>query len=228
VSRVALAIMAKAPRPGDVKTRLCPPLAPAGAAALARAFLLDRIAQGRELDARLAIAYAPGDARPEFEALAPDCELIPQRGPDLGARMGGAVEDVLAAGAAGAVLVGTDSPTAPGDALAEAVRLLASGDAELVLGPAEDGGYYLIGLRAPQPALFRDMAWSTAGVFAETVRRARALGLRTAALPAWFDVDTGADLERLERELAAGRGSPAPHTRGCLAALSRRGAPGRP
>jgi rSAM/selenodomain-associated transferase 1 len=219
--------MAKAPRPGQVKTRLCPPLGPRDAAALSRAFLLDRIEQVRGLGARLAIAYAPADAQPVFRALAPGFELIPQRGPDLGARMSAAIEDLVAAGAAGAILVGTDSPTLPTEYLAEAAGRLAASDADLVLGPSEDGGYYLIGLRAPRPELFREIAWSTPAVLPETIHRARALGLRTASLPAWFDVDTGDDLDRLERELAARPGPEPRHTREYFAA-GRGGAHGTP
>jgi rSAM/selenodomain-associated transferase 1 len=222
LSPIALAIMAKAPRPAEVKTRLCPPLEPAEAAALSRAFLLDRIEQVRGLDARLAIAYAPADARPVFEELAPDFALVPQRGCDLGARMAAAIEDLERAGAAGAILVGTDSPTVPRELLGAAVRRLAAGDVDLVLGPSEDGGYYLIGLGAPRPELFADIAWSTGAVLPETRRRARALGLRTASLPPWFDVDTGADLERLERELATSPGPEPRHTRRFLAGRGAR------
>jgi rSAM/selenodomain-associated transferase 1 len=225
---VALAIMAKAPRPGQVKTRLCPPLDPMEAAGLARAFLLDRIEQVRGLAARRAIAYAPGDARGVFEDVAPDFELFAQQGDDLGARMAAAIDHVLTGGAGaarpvsghaatGAVLVGTDSPTVPRQLLADAMRYVATGDVDLVLGPSEDGGYYLIGLRLPRPELFVDMAWSTPAVLPETLRRAEALGLRTAMLPAWFDVDTGADLERLERELATSPGPGPRHTRAYVA-----------
>jgi rSAM/selenodomain-associated transferase 1 len=207
----ALAIMAKAPRAGEVKTRLCPPLTPTEAASLAEAFLLDRIEQVRGVAARPAIAYAPADAEPVFRELAPGFSLLPQRGPDLGARMAGAVVDLLADGGPGVVLVGTDSPTLPRAVLAEALERVARTD--LVLGPSEDGGYYLIGLQRPRPELFADMAWSTADVLEETMRRARVLGLSTALLPAWFDVDTGDDLARLERELTVGPGPEAPHTR---------------
>lgn len=207
----ALAIMAKAPREGEAKTRLCPPLAPAEAAGLARAFLLDRIEQVRSVAARPAIAYTPADAAPLFRELAPEFSMVAQRGPDLGARMAGAVEDLLAAGSRGVVLVGTDSPTLPRAVLALAMVEVDRSD--LVLGPSDDGGYYLIGLQRARPELFADMAWGTSLVLAETLRRAEALGLSIAMLPTWFDVDTGEDLARLERELAAQPRPEPRHTR---------------
>jgi len=216
-----VAIMAKAPRPGEVKTRLCPPLAPEEAADLARAFVLDAVERVAGVDrSAVVIAFAPAEAAGEFRALAPGVSLIPQRGGDLGERMAGVFEDLQAAGARRVVLMGTDAPTLPRAHVDEAVRRLA-GDADVVLGPSEDGGYHLIGLGAPHPELFRDMAWSTPAVLAETRARARIRGLRVAELPAWFDVDTGLDLERLERELAAADGG-ARHTRAALAARAAR------
>ncbi len=209
-----LAIMAKAPRAGDVKTRLCPPLDPAGAAELARAFLADAIALAGALPARHAMVYAPPESRSLFAALAPGFALVRQRGEDLGARMLHAFEDLLADGSPAAVLIGSDIPTVPREHLEAA--LLRVADADLVLGPSEDGGYYLIGLREPRPELFRDMAWSTSTVLDETVDRARGLGLEVALLPSWFDVDTEADLERLEASLVAAPG--AAHTRAFFAA----------
>jgi len=169
--------------------------------------------------ARAALVYAPVAARAAFHALAPDLELVAQRGEDLGARLSHAFEDLLADGAPEAIVIGSDIPTLPLSVLAAALDRLAAVD--LVLGPSEDGGYYLIGLRAPRPALFADMAWSTAGVFEETRRRASALGLDVGILPPCFDVDTATDLGRLEAALAA-PGPGARNTRRFLA--ERRGA----
>ena len=164
--------MAKAPRAGLVKTRLCPPLSPDEAAELAGAFLLDAVDQVRSVAAaRPAMAYAPVDARAFFHALAPDFALVAQRGEDLGARLSHAFEDLLADGAPGAIVIGSDVPTLPSAVLEAALERLAGAD--LVLGPSEDGGYYLIGLREPRAALFADMAWSTEVVFEETMRRAQ-------------------------------------------------------
>ena len=217
-----IAIMAKMPRAGEVKTRLCPPLTLEEAAGLYHAFLLDKIEQVRGLHAAShAIAYAPADGRGFFEGLAPDFALIPQRGSDLGRRLMAGFDQFFADGYAGALLTDSDTPTLPGAFLQEALDLIASADTDLVLGPSEDGGYYLIGLRAPRPELFLDMPWSTPQVLPETVRRAHALGLRIAWLPPWFDVDTGSDLERLEASLAT---TAAPrHTRRFLAGRRTRG-----
>ena len=200
---VAVALMAKAPRAGAVKTRLCPPLMPREAAALARAFLRDAIAKVRLLQGVApAVAYAPESAREAFARLAPGFALMPQRGTDLGARMRSTLAALLAAGHRAAVVMGTDTPTLPAAVLAEAVTRVAAEDVDLVVGPAEDGGYYLIGARADHPTLFDDVAWSTGAVLATTLRRAAQAGLRSARLPAWFDVDTPDDLARLRAALA--------------------------
>lgn len=197
--RVAVAVMAKVPVPGEVKTRLCPPLRPAEAATLAECFLLDRLEQLGELpDADALVAFAPRERHAELRALVPSgLRLVPQDGVDLGARLDRVLTDLLAEGRAGAVAVDADSPTLPTAYLRRACTVLREGAVDVVIGPCEDGGYYLIGLRAPAPALFRDMPWSTAGVTGETVARARRLGLRLALLPRWFDVDRGEDLVRL-------------------------------
>jgi rSAM/selenodomain-associated transferase 1 len=213
-------IMAKAPRPGQVKTRLCPPLAPAQASELYRCFLLDKIAQVRALDrARPAIAYTPDGARGEFGRLAPGFGLLAQRGAGLGERLTHVLGDLVAAGHRGAIATDTDTPTLPRGCLVAAVRALERAEADVVLGPTEDGGYYLVGVSRPSPALFEDIPWSTGAVLARTLERARALGLTVRLLPTWFDVDTGPDLDRLRAALAARpRGEPR-HTRGFLAGL---------
>jgi len=221
---VGLAIMAKAPRVGAVKTRLCPPLRAPEAAELARCFLLDAVERVRTVAGVDPImAYAPAEARSEFEAVAPGFALIPQRGEDLGERQACLVEDVLALGHDAALVIGTDTPTLPRECLDEAVGLVMAPDVDLVLGPTEDGGYYLLGLRAPCPGLFEDMPWSTAAVLSRTLERAQRLGLRVACLPTWFDVDTGADLERLGAGLEADPGPFPRHTREFLARRIRAG-----
>jgi rSAM/selenodomain-associated transferase 1 len=197
--RVALAVMAKVPAAGEVKTRLCPPLAPAEAAALARCFLLDRLDQlGEVSDGDALVAFTPKERDAEMRALVPaGIRLVPQEGADLGARLDRVLTDLLAQGYAGAIAVDADSPTLPTAYLRRACGVLRDPAIDVVVGPCEDGGYYLIGLRAPVPALFRDMPWSTAVVTEETLARARRLGLRLALLPSWFDVDRGEDLTRL-------------------------------
>jgi len=206
-ARVALAVIAKVPVPGAVKTRLCPPLTPTDAAALARCFLLDRVEQlGLIETGERLVAFAPPEREAEARALLPPgLRLVPQAGADLGARLDRLLTDLLAEGYAGAIAVDADSPTLPTAFLREACGHLCDARADVVVGPCEDGGYYLIGLRRPAPALFVDMPWSTPAVLDETVRRARRLGLRLVRLAPWFDVDRAEDLARLR----AGRaGSP--------------------
>ena len=214
---VGLAIMAKAPLVGAVKTRLCPPLRPPEAAELARSFLLDTVDRVRMVaGARPIMAYAPVEAQAQFEEAAPGFALIPQRGGDLGERQLHLIEEILGLGLQAALVIGTDSPTLPRECLDEAVSLVMAPDVDVVLGPTEDGGYYLIGMRAPCPALFENMPWSTPTVLSRTLERAQRLGLRVACLPTWFDVDTGADLERLRVELEAAPGASPRHTRAFL------------
>jgi uncharacterized protein len=218
LKEVAVAIMAKAPRPGTVKTRLCPPLLATEAAALYRCFLLDKIASvGRLVDARPVIAYTPDDARAEFDALAPGFALVAQDGSDLGARLHATLAGLLAAGHAGAIAVDSDTPTLPGGFLQQAVDCLSRPGPDVVLGPTEDGGYYLIGVRAPHRELFERMPWSTSDVLEVTRRRAAAAGLRAVCLPSWFDVDTPDDIERLRAMLDTANDSTACETRRFLA-----------
>ena len=218
--RVALAAMAKVPIAGAVKTRLCPPLRPDAAAELARCFLEDRVEQLGAVSAgdRL-VAFTPPEEAAAVRALVPpDVRIVPQQGVDLGARMNGLLTDLLVEGYAGALVVGTDTPTLPTAYLAEAAAVLREAAADVVLGPTEDGGYYLIGLPAPAPELFVDMAWSTATVCEETLRRARAAGRRVSVLPPWFDIDRIADLARLRDD--PGRDAYRPwRTLACLSRL---------
>ena len=191
--------MAKAPWPGAVKTRLCPPLLAAEAAALYRCFLLDKIAAVQTLvGARPVIAYTPDEAQAEFAMLAPAFTLVPQRGPDLGARLHATLASLLAAGHPGVIAVDSDTPTLPREFLQQAVDCLTQPGPDVVLGPTEDGGYYLIGLRAAHPALFDGIPWSTSTVLEDTLRQAAAAGLQTVCTPTWFDVDTPDDLRRLK------------------------------
>ncbi len=195
--------MAKTPTPGDVKTRLCPPLTPAQAAALARCFLEDRVEQLEAIEiGDPIVAFTPREREAELRALlGPAVRLVPQAGADLGARLDRLLTDLLAEGYAAAVAVDADSPTLPTAFLTRACAHLLAAAADVVVGPSEDGGYYLIGLTLPAPALFGDMPWSTPAVL-ETVTRARRLGLRLGLLPRWFDVDRGEDLTRLRASMA--------------------------
>lgn len=202
--RQALFVMAKDPRAGQVKTRLCPPLTPETAARLYRCFLadvLDLVADVPGVDP--VVAFAPPEARQSFTQLTDGrFQLVPQEGPDLGARLENAFRALFHQGYDRVAAVSTDSPDVPVAYLAEAFARL--DDAPVVLGPCPDGGYYLIGLARLIPALFRDMPWSTARVVPETELRAGRLGVRVARLPEWHDVDTAADLDRLRRDLGGG------------------------
>jgi hypothetical protein len=220
--RIALCIMAKAPASGQVKTRLCPPLSLDEAARLYQCFLEDKIAQVLGIqEVEPVLAYAPDDAAAIFEALAPGVTLVPQRGGDLTSRLVSVLQRLFGSGFDAAIVIDSDTPTLPSRFLAHAVTQLASGEPDLVLGPSEDGGYYLIGLRRVDRALFDGMPWSTPTVLEETLRRARKLGLRVAQLARWYDVDTGEDLARLMSELEAGSGQAPAHTRRFLLSMGR-------
>jgi uncharacterized protein len=222
----ALAVMAKAPRPGRVKTRLSPPLKPEQASALNICFLRDTTENIRQVSeaggSAGLVAYTPVGDESAFDGLLPpDFLLLPQRGDGFGERLLYACEDLLAAGFSAACLIDSDSPTLPQEALRAAVAHLSRPGDRMVLGGCEDGGYYLIGVKHPHPRLFADIDWSTERVFQQTVERAREIGLETQLLPLWFDVDDAAALERLQRELAAPPtiGFNATHTRAFLESL---------
>jgi rSAM/selenodomain-associated transferase 1 len=220
--------MAKAPEAGQVKTRLCPPLSHEEAAELYRCFLMDKIAQVQAVPAaEPVLAYAPDGAAGIFEKLAPGFRLLPQRGGDLTSRLVSVLEELFGAGFDAVIVIDSDTPTLPSGLLALAVSHMASPAHELVLGPSEDGGYYLIGLRRIHRTLFEGMPWSTPVVFGETVRRARALDLAVLTLAPWYDVDTGADLARLTAEVEAGGDAGPRHTRRLLLAMHRTTASGR-
>jgi rSAM/selenodomain-associated transferase 1 len=200
----AVAVMAKVPGATAVKSRLHPVLGAALATRLYDCFLRDRLeALTTVAGIDRVVAFTPPEARETLARLAPPgFRLVPQRGMDLGARLSALLTGLIGAGHPGAIALDSDSPTLPMRYVAEAAQALATGDAEVVVGPCDDGGYYLIGLRAPHPELFEGMPWSTDRVLPLTLERARHHGLRTHVLPAWFDIDTPADLVRLERALA--------------------------
>ncbi len=197
----AIAIFAKAPIPGRVKTRLVPPLSPEEAAAVARACLettLRRFAPVLEAPITL---FLDGEADRELRALAGSLgvRLAPQVGADLGSRLEAAFASLRAGGVRKTVALGSDSPTVNPAWIARAVASLDAHD--VVIGPTEDGGYYLIGLRADAPELFRGIPWSTDRVARATLDRAGAIGLAVDVLPAWYDID---DIPTLRRALADG------------------------
>jgi uncharacterized protein len=211
-----LALVAKQPVAGQVKTRLCPPFTPEQAAAFYEAMLLDVIDQHADDTAERALWYAPEGAHDWFAAHAPAYELHLQRGASLSERMAAVFRTHGAAGPRPIVLRGTDSPTLPQARVEEAFALLASAD--LVLCPDLDGGYSLIGLREPHDSLFA-LQMSHSDVLEATRARAAVLGLRVALLEPHHDVDVVADLARLVCDLDPLR---TPRTAAWLAGLRER------
>jgi len=191
---VAIAVLAKAPVPHLAKTRLIPALGAEGAAALQARLIAHTVETA--LSAGPVTVWATPDARhPQFKALAGRVRMQRQPDGDLGARMLAAI-----AAADGPVLViGTDCPALAPEHLCAAARALREG-IDVVACPAEDGGYGLIGMRAPHAALFTGMTWSAPTVMAETRRRLARLGLAWREPARVWDVDTPADLARLRRE----------------------------
>ncbi|MDX6645337.1 MAG: uncharacterized protein QOK40_1064 [Miltoncostaeaceae bacterium] len=207
----------RSPVPGRAKTRLCPPLAPHEAAALALAFLLDLLDGLGAAAVDREVCAADAAARPLLGPLLPPGVALAAQPPgDLGARMRAVSAGRLAAGRPAVVLVGADCPTLGPGPVRAALDALAAG-ADAALCPAADGGYSLIALARPHPELFRAVPWSSAATLAVTRRRARDAGLRLVELDRIDDVDRPADLVRLAGELAAaGSPSPAPRTRALL------------
>ncbi len=200
--------MAKVPGATPVKSRLHPALTPDRATELYRCFLLDRLdALATVPGIEPVVAFTPADAADALEALVPaGFRCVAQRGPDLGARLHTVLATLIADGHRAAIAIDSDSPTLPMAYVADAARVLGSGSADVVVGPCDDGGYYLIGLAAPRPGLFEGIPWSTSDVLPLTLQRAKSLGLSLHLLPPWFDVDTEADLRRLHRQMGSGGG----------------------
>jgi rSAM/selenodomain-associated transferase 1 len=210
VSRLcAVAIMAKASIAGTVKTRLVPPLTYEEAAELNTCCLEDVAANiiaasGQEAIRALA-AYSPAGSEQFFAGLLSDnFKLLPPKEPTLGRSLFHAAQDLFTAGYRSVCLVNADSPTLPTRVLVEAVRRLRQPGDRVVLGPAADGGYYLIGLKQFHGRLFEEIDWSTERVYRQTASRASELGLAVSALPEWYDVDDDQSLALLVRELFPG------------------------
>ena len=195
----ALAVMAKAPVAGEVKTRLLPAVTAEEAAELSRALLVDQLKHLQEFDAAdFYLAFAPDDARLLMENLAPPCfRLFPQEGADLGARMEAAFKRLFDIGHRNIVLIGGDLPPMPLRYFAEAYAFLATSNQRVVLGPSRDGGYYLVGCNQPTPQIFQGMRWSHSAVLAQTQDKLASLKIDYHLLSTWFDIDTPADLRYL-------------------------------
>jgi rSAM/selenodomain-associated transferase 1 len=226
MSAPALIVFAKAPAPGRAKTRLTELLTAAEAAALYEAFLRDTLAAQATLAERRGATLRLYHAGPRWPArLTPEAaSLHRQQGNDLGERIDAAFRETFADGADAALVTGTDHPTLPPAFVARGLDALRDGSREAVcLGPTEDGGFYLLGLTRPRPALFAGMTYSHAEVFEQTLARATAdAGAPPVVLPEWYDVDRPADLRRLAAALFKDESTlaRAPHTHRQVRALT--------
>jgi len=229
MSTVAVGIMCKTPLPGQSKTRLSPPLQPDECAELSACFIRDL---SRTIDALAGrgdvtgyAVYTPVGSEDALRRLLPAAfKLMPQIEGALGARLIHATADLLDAGHRAVILVGSDSPTLPRSILSAAVDAVVAG-INVVLSPALDGGYTLIGVSQMHPRLYDDIPWSTAAVFEKTLERAAEIDLPIVTVPGWYDVDDAASLAILESELSgeppfadAFPGADAPATRAHLMA----------
>ena len=208
-------VFAKAPAPGKVKTRLAPAVGEAGAALLHAAFVRDVVARHNTPPLRSLTVWRAGDIdHPLWAELGVDLET--QCSGNLGDRMAHAFGQELG-GDVPVVVLGTDSPSLPREFVNRAFMMLQNH--EVVLGPACDGGYYLIGIRGAIPAVFEGIDWGTESVFAQTVEALNAAGIQFAQLPYWYDVDRPSDL-RMLRAMRHRLGEPQPvHTLAALAEL---------
>lgn len=242
----ALAVMTKAPQAGRVKTRLVPPLTPEEAAELNKCFLRDTAAaissvcsgglrrpnaanthllpgaQKASLQCGPVAVYTPIGAESAYTNVLPaDFSLLPQRGDEFGERLYFAVEDLFKCGFDSVCLIDSDSPTVPAENFEQAVELLSTSEDRVVIGPSDDGGYYLIGMKKPHRHLFEQIDWSTERVLNQTMQRATEIGIEVKLPPTGYDVDDAASLRRLCNELLANTTSAdiAPHTREFLASF---------
>ena len=208
MSRPVVIVMVKAPTPGFVKTRLVPPLTAEEASGAAACFARDTVASAGRVADDVLVAYTPSGGRALLEPLLPgQPHWAEQQGRDLGERLEAIVGHAHGLGFEPLLVTGADSPTLPASFVETARDALADGDADVALGPTADGGYYLVGLRAPAPGLFRGVAWSTPLAYRQTADNAARLGLRLLELPRWYDVDEPPDLLRLREEMLADEGA---------------------
>lgn len=201
-----LVVVAKTPVPGEVKTRLLTKLTPAQATELYSCFIRDRIREISRLKGiDLAIAYTPEASEDYFARfLSNGFELFPQQGRNLGERLHNIFVQKLSQGYRSVCIIDSDTPDLPRSLVAMAFLWLTSESTDAVFGPCEDGGYYLVGLREAQSALFTDIPWSTADVLPLSLQKAEAIGLRTRLLPPWNDLDTVDDLLAFYRKYTSG------------------------
>ncbi len=223
--REALVLMARAPVEGQVKTRLVGPFTPPEVLELYLNFLRDTFAMMEEVqserdDLALVLCYTPEEAVEAFEEVEREgCLMMAQRGADLGERISNCLKDLFDNGYDRVVVIGADTPALPSEYIVDAFDDLEGRDS-IVIGPALDQGYYLIGMCQYLPILFRDITWGTASVLPLTRERIAAAGLELTELPEFVDVDTIEDLDLLEQVFAEDQ-SLAPKTRRYLKSLRK-------
>jgi uncharacterized protein len=213
-----LIVMTKQPIPGQVKTRLAATLGESAAAELYEAFLQDTLNLAEDLPSTdLLISFSPAGARAYYRALAPVASLVAQPDGHLGRRLSHAFGSAFDLGYRHVVVIGSDTPHLSRTRLLEAFAAVRKGTA--VIGPSEDGGYYLLGLGSPAEKLFDEIEWGSDRVFAQTMRQARILGLEEAVLAHEFDIDTVEDLVKLEALLRTSENLGCDRTRSKLRSL---------
>lgn len=226
MSAAAIGIICKAPQPGRAKTRLGTAIGAVAASELSACFLRDVAAAVEAVPESLGRrgygVYAPAGVEHIMRELLPATfGLLLQVGDDLSDVLFGAARDLLIDGHDCVLLVNGDSPTLPARFLEQAIKILREPGDRMVLGPASDGGYYLIGLKRPHRRLFTQIAWGTETVARSTCERAAEIGLAMALLPEWYDIDDIETLNWLKEELAGNStrfrgGGLAPATRAFL------------
>jgi rSAM/selenodomain-associated transferase 1 len=215
--RSVIAVMARAPS-ADGKSRLIRDLGTDDGASLRLALLQDTLDAVSSVDVEKAVLYTPPDREAEIRAVTPfRARFLPQRGSTLGERMREGASDLLTSGFDAVVLVGSDLPTLPAAHVRTALGLVTRAGETLVLGPTDDGGYYLIGLTQPRPEFFEHIPWGTPLVLQRTREAATALGIAVETIPRWYDVDSASDLQRVWQSTAEPDGV-ARSTRAWLAA----------
>lgn len=199
IQGITVILMAKTPIPGQVKTRLIGRLSAEEAAQVAEELLIETWNLVRKLkgNIRTIVSVAPEEGIPQMRRIfGEQAALMAQPEGDLGKRLFQIFEQQFSAGARGVLILGTDHPALPLDYLRKALHALEHQEDPVVLGPTEDGGYYLVGLRRPHPELFEQIPWSSAQVLECTLQRAKGAVLKVTLLPTWFDLDRPEDLER--------------------------------
>jgi len=217
VKKKILLILAKHPTPGFCKTRLTPPLSPQEGARLQDAMVRDISFMTTHLrDTGTILFHTPAEQGDYFRGVFPEATLLPQVGEDLGKRLEQAFRYAFETGGEQVIAIGTDSPSLPSGLIEEGFRLLDRPEGTMVIGPAEDGGYWCIGMNRLLPPLFHDIPWGSERVFPLTVERAARLRIPVHLLPVRPDIDTMDDLLRYHPEGEFGH-----ETYRCLQSLKR-------